>query len=84
MNHTSNAAKAASILHHTWGVADFETAAKIYDELADTHGSIVDVLEKYNAGVWEALDQLPEGDWWENVECLALSIDAARAWEAQP
>ena len=75
----SNAAKAASILHHTWGVPDFDTALKIYEALSDTHGSVSDVLALYNAGVWDAVAQLSDGDWWENVECLALSIDKAHS-----
>ena len=77
MKQTSNAAKAASIMHHTWGVPDFTTAVAIYDDLYSSHGPLVDVLDKYNVGVWDALDQLSESQWWENVECLALSIDAA-------
>ena len=41
---------------------------------------IVDILEKHGAGVWDAIDQLSQEAWWENVEMLASSIDSTRAY----
>lgn len=84
MNHTpTNAAKAASVLHHTWGVDGYEQAVLIYDRVEqlmreDKAHQIEDFLEELEAGCWEPLDHLPVEDWWENVEALALSIDTAR------
>ena len=78
----SSAAKAASVLHHTWGVPDFATAVQLYEKLSDTHTPVAEVLAEYNAGVWDAVAQLSDSDWWENVECLALAIDAAQKYYA--
>ena len=81
MSKISNAAKAASLLHHTWGVESIDAAVKLYDLIGgDTETHVVDLLEKHGAGVWEPLDQLSQEAWWENVEMLALSIDSTRAY----
>ena len=81
MSKISNAAKAASLLHHTWGVETIDEAVRLYDLIAgDTEAHVVDLLEKYGAGVWDALDQMSQEAWWENVEMLALSIDSTRAY----
>lgn len=75
----TNAAKAASVLHHTWGVDGYEQAVLIYDQLAAHPDIYVDeFLEELEAGRWAELDALSDAEWWENVEALALSIDAAR------
>lgn len=81
MSKTSDAAKAASILHHTWGIDSYAQALLVYNELATRPElDIVQFLEELNAGIWCALTDagLSEVEWWENVEALALSIDAAR------
>ena len=78
MTTPSLAAKAASILHHTWGVDGFDQAVKIYNEIdAAEPAQLVDILEMHGAGVWEAIDLLDPSDIMENIEALALSIDAA-------
>lgn len=79
---TSDAAKAASILHHTWGIDGYSQALLVYEAIANTHDlNISDFLEELEAGRWAELDDLSDDEWWENVEALALSIDAAREWE---
>lgn len=80
MNKLSDAAKAASLLHHTWGVESVDQAVMLYDLIASTDKPVVDVLEKYGAGVWDAIDQMSQEAWWENVEMLAMSIDSTRAY----
>ncbi len=78
---TSDAAKAASILHHTWGIGSYAQALLVYNTLADNPDIIVaDFLEELQAGRWAELDDLTEIEWWENVEALALSIDAAQVY----
>ena len=78
MTTPSLAAKAASILHHTWGVDGFDQAVKIYNEIdAAEPDQLVDILERHGVGVWEAIDNLDPSDIMENIEALALSIDAA-------
>lgn len=81
MKQISDAAKAASILHHTWGVDGFHQAVKIFNTIDTTDADIIATLEKYQAGVWGAIDQMPIDAWWENVVSLALSIDAAYEWD---
>ena len=81
MTTPSLAAKAASILHHTWGVDGFDQAVKIYNEIdAAEPDQLVDILERHGVGVWEAIDNLDPIDILENIEALALSIDAARGY----
>lgn len=80
MNHKpTNAAKATSVLHHTWGIQGYGQALIVYEAIANTHDlNISDFLEELEAGRWAELDALSDDEWWENVEALALSIDAAR------
>lgn len=80
MSKISNAAKAASLLHHTWGVETVDEAVRLYDLIAKGDSKIEDILDKNRVGVWDAIDQLSQEAWWENVETLALSIDATRAY----
>ena len=80
MSKISNAAKAASLLHHTWGVETIDEAVRLYDLIANSDSKIVDILDKNRVGVWDAIDQLSQEAWWENVEMLALSIDSTRAY----
>lgn len=84
MSKISNAAKAASLLHHTWGVETIDEAVRLYDLIANSDAKIVDILEKNGAGVWDAIDQMSQEAWWENVEMLALSIDSTRAYFEKP
>lgn len=82
MTQPTNAAKAASLLHHTWGVNcgdEYDKALTIYHQLQDAdHASYVDILEEHDAGIWAPIETMHMIDWWENVECLARSIDEAR------
>lgn len=79
MSKTSDAAKAASILHHTWGIQSYSQALIVYNELAARPElNATDFLTEIEAGRWAELDALSDDEWWENVEALALSIDAAR------
>lgn len=80
MSKISNAAKAASLLHHTWGVETIDEAVRLYDLIGSSDTPVVDILEKHGAGVWDAIDQLSQEAWWENVEMLAMSIDSTRAY----
>lgn len=79
----TDASKAASILHHTWGIDGYSKALEVYNTIgANPDMDVVAYLESIGAGVWEPLDQMGIDGWWENVEALALSIVAAQAWEA--
>ncbi len=79
MSKTSDAAKAASILHHTWGIGSYSQALIVYEAIANnTDLNVSDFLTEIEAGRWAELDALSDDEWWENVEALALSIDAAR------
>lgn len=80
MSKISNAAKAASLLHHTWGIESIDEAVRLYDVIASSDTPVVDILEKHHAGIWDAIDQMHENAWWENVEMLASSIDSTRAY----
>jgi hypothetical protein len=81
MSKTSDAAKAASILHHTWGIDGYGQALLVYEAIANTHDlNISDFLEELQAGRWAELEDLSDDEWWENVEALALSIDAAQVY----
>ena len=78
MTTPSNAAKAASILHHTWGVEDCKAAVAIYDLLdaADEaeFDAYIDNAEGW--GVYEAYEQMNSALIWENIHSLACSVDA--------
>ena len=78
----SDAAKAASLMHHTWGIEGYAQALEVYNTLANNSElNVADYLGALGAGRWGELDDLTEYEWWENVEALALSIEAARVWE---
>ncbi len=79
MSNPSNAAKAAAILCFTSGVQGYDTALRLYDELATSDNDIDTVLDKTpGARRWHVTEGLCDADWWENVVCLALSIDASQ------
>lgn len=81
MNTPSTAAKAAALMHNTWGIDSYSLALEIYNVFeSDDTILVVDYLEEYNAGIWGELENLSELEWWENVVALAQSIDAAQAW----
>jgi hypothetical protein len=78
MTTPSNAAKAAALLYHTSGVPDSKTAVLIYDELRECAEweDMRRVLDKYDAPVYSALEGMSISEWWDNLHCLALSIDS--------
>lgn len=82
MDTPSDAAKAASIAHHTWGVEDYATAVTIYNTLASSNIGVDEFLEQLGCGRWEMVERISQERWWEEVEALALSIDAATVWQA--
>jgi hypothetical protein len=78
----SDAAKAAALMHHTFGIEDYAQALEVYNTLANNSElTMEEYLADLGAGRWGELDNLTEYEWWENVESLALSIEAARMWE---
>lgn len=83
MSQPSAAAKAAAILHNTWGVDGYSTAVKLYDLIGSApECDVLDILESHQSGVWSAIDNMPIAEWWENIETLANIIDMARTWES--
>jgi hypothetical protein len=60
------------------------TSARVLEKLGLANNSELNMeeyLAELGAGRWGELDNLTEYEWWENVESLALSIEAARMWE---
>ena len=79
MNTPSKAAKAAAIMALASLVKDFDQAVRIYDDLKDSDDPVDDVLERHRCMRWSAVsDDLDDASWWEEVEMLAVGIDAAR------
>lgn len=80
MTKPSRAAKAAAILCFTSGIDDRDKAALIYDLLdeAESNKQMIAVLGEHNAPVWDEVEHLDVRDLWENVYCLAMSIDECR------
>lgn len=80
MNAPSNAAKAASILHHTWGVSSAKEAVILYDRLDAMND------EEFNAeleaaagwGIYQAYELMNAMDIWGDIYSLAVSIDNCR------
>lgn len=79
MNKVSDAAKAAAVMHYTLvNEPDvYDKAVEIFNALGASHGPVDEVLEKFDALRWEHLAHLPDTQWWEELEMLALNIDAA-------
>ena len=79
----TDAAKAASMLHHTWGIDSYTKSLEVYNTIgADPNLDVAEYLDSIGAGIWGELENLSELEWWEQVEALALSIVAAQEWEA--
>lgn len=74
------AAKAASILHHTWGIEDTRQAVAIYDRLdeadSEEFAGILNAAEDW--GIYEAFESMSVVPLWNNIWCLAASIDRCR------
>lgn len=77
MAKVSDAAKAAAVRHFCSNVGDYETAVDVFNELGSTHGPVDEVLEKYGVIRWAMFDDWDAPLWWEQLEILALDIDAA-------
>lgn len=76
MSTPTTAAKAAAVLHHTYGIDDRKVAAQIYDRLLAGE-PMNDVFDEHDGvGVWECVEQLNEKDIVDNIVSLAYSIDA--------
>ncbi len=73
-------AKAAAVLHHTSCVPNPETAVSIFDALqaAETDDELSQVLEDFEAPIWEPLQHMAVADVWEQITMLAHSIDHCR------
>lgn len=72
-------AKAAAVMHHTWGVPTWEMALEIYQTIdADQDKRVAAILERYGVGPWQCVELLDDGEWWENVEALAYSISTSQ------
>lgn len=80
MTTPSNAAKAASILHHTWGIESRKAAVEVYNLLEfldeEDFARTIDAAEGW--GIYECFENLPVGLLWDNIYCLACSIDICR------
>lgn len=78
----TDASKAASMLHHTWGLSGYTQALEVYNTIgADPNLDVAEYLDSIGAGIWGELENLSELEWWEQVEALALSIVAAQEWQ---
>ncbi len=73
----SDAAKAAAVRQYCSRVGDYDIAVEIFDALGQSHGPVQEVLDKFGVDRWAMLDDWPADMWWEQLELLALDIDAA-------
>lgn len=76
MKTPSNAAKAASILHHTYGVTTTHQAIELYDQCMAQ--GLSPITDGFSWGIWEPFDPLAEELILASIEALALSIDQCR------
>lgn len=77
--HIPDHAKAAAVLVFTSGVEDFDMAVKIYEALEEDEGPVQMTLDKFPGALrWSRVDELDDGDWWDEVQMLAHSITAAQ------
>lgn len=77
MTKISDAAKAAAVRLFCSNVGDYETGVDIYDALGQSHGPVEEVLDKFGVIRWRMFDDWSADMWWEQLELLALDIDAA-------
>lgn len=80
MTTPSNAAKAASILHHTWGIESSKAAVEVYNllEFLDEEDFARTIGAAEGWGIYECFENLPVGLLWDNIYSLACSIDTCR------
>lgn len=75
---TTNAAKAAAVLHHISSIDSRHSAVELYDALeanAQSNDALSQVLEDFEAPIWEPLEQYDATFIWDQIWCLAQSID---------
>lgn len=79
MTRISNAAKAAAVMQFCVlpDDATLDDAVEVFTELGETHDPVDVVLDKFGAVRWEHLCDMPGHEWWEELELLAITIDAA-------
>lgn len=73
----SDAAKAAAVRMFCSRVGDYDIAVEIYDALGQSHGPVQEVLDKFGVDRWAMFEDWDGAMWWEQLELLALDIDAA-------
>ena len=81
----SDAAKAAALLHHTWGIPDAKAAVGLFDMLnssadCDEFTRLLDCQDVFvfNWGIHPYYENLSASDLWQEVCMLARSIDGCR------
>lgn len=75
---TSKAAKAAAVLLHVAMEPSHEKAVRLFDALANSSGSIDDMLDGLEVSRWEVFAEWEDAKYWENIETTAIMIDQAR------
>lgn len=80
MTTPSNAAKAASILHHTWGIESAKEAVVLYDRLdaMDEAEFAAELEAAAGWGIYEPYELMDSALIWANIWSLACSIDNCR------
>jgi GTP1/Obg family GTP-binding protein len=80
MKKVSDAAKAAAVMHFVSDSGDTgltpEMAVELFNELGQTFGPVDEVLCKYDVTRWVMFEDWDDAMWWEQLELLALSVDA--------
>ncbi len=77
MTKISDAAKAAAVRQYCSHVGDYDLAVEVFDALGQSHGPVQEVLDKFGVERWGMFDDWEPEMWWEQLELLALDIDAA-------
>lgn len=75
---TSKAAKAAAVLLHVAMEPSYEKAVRLFDALANSSGSIDDMLDGFEVLRWGAFTEWSDADYWEHIETTAIIIDQAK------
>lgn len=76
---TTDAALAASLLHHTWGIPDIPAALAIYNQWEQlSEGEVMEFVESAYWGIHEPFENMSLEELWTSINCLARSIDECR------
>lgn len=70
-------AKAAAVRMFCSNIGDYETGVDVYDALGESDEPIATVLDRFGALRWAMFEDWDDTLWWEQLELLALDIDAA-------